>query len=976
MSNRNITACLLTIYLIIVNALMAQGGAIIKEGDLWRFFKGRTSAPPDQNGQWTQIGYNDAIGWGAPSPTGFGYGDEDDATIFTNMAGDHLSLYIRRPFVIASTTAVTHLTLAADYDDGFVAYLNGQEVARRNMPGGAVNYNTAALGNHEASRAGQDNYTCNCDPQEKEFITLDPGLLVNGTNILAVSGHNSSLDSTDFSLMVELYTNVTLLRGPLLQMPNPGRVTVRWRTDAATDGRVEYGYDATYAAGTVTQAALVRDHEIELPAFPPGTTVHYRIRSSGVTLATNYFRSPKVPGQAMRIAIMADYGSPTTNTLAVAQQALLADPDLLLTAGDNVQQQSGPPGLYDQHWFGPLAGLTARMPMMAALGNHDIRIGQGAGYLQALSLPTNGPPGLEERNYSFDYGNAHFVVLDANAFVPDSSTAYTNAAAQRPLIVSWLTNDLHSTTQLWKFAIYHHPPYTSEGDHGEYDLMKTLISPVLERYGVQVAFQGHNHMYERINPINGVYYFTVGSGGFSIHGLYNQREFSARVFNDRYDFMTLDIDGPHLLLRCVDQNGVEQDRYDLDASHPFRLDGRLDSNQWVRAANGLNLHAAIRGYTLYLATQDAGEGSDHFIYVNTNTAPMRSANWAKGGQVMQWAAYLADENGGSGALAGFYGWFDAAGQVLTNPLVVRSVTSGLNNNGTNGNGVLEGTLNLLTYFGTFPTQLLLAAAPYGSADGGTNYATAQVPMGNGNGDIEPAEFLVLNPRALALDLPQVQIGTTTLTEVGWPMTLNGEGSYSPAGLPLSYTWQQVDGPAGWIMSNGVPLTMLVITQHIAAPTTALVRLTVHDTRFDTQGVITVSLKPLLDTDADGLSDLEEQTGLDNLLTGPNPGGHTSLVHLADSDGDGQDDGQEALAGTNPGQTGSFFEVASGQHQPGGTFLQWSSVAGRVYGIYQSTNLLEAPAPLATNLPAVPPLNSYTVPLDNAGSVYYFLNVRP
>ena len=69
-------------------------------------------------------------------------------------------------------------------------------------------------------------------------------------------------------------------------------------------------------------------------------------------------------------------------------------------------------------------------------------------------------------------------------------------------------------------------------------------------------------------------------------------------------------------------------------------------------------------------------------------------------------------------------------------------------------------------------------------------------------------------------------------------------------------------------------------------------------------------------------------------------------------------------------------MTSGQLLPGGTFLQWSSVAGRVYGLYQSTNLLETPIPLATNLPAVPPLNSYTVPLEHAESSYYFLRVRP
>lgn len=77
--------------------------------------------------------------------------------------------------------------------------------------------------------------------------------------------------------------------------------------------------------------------------------------------------------------------------------------------------------------------------------------------------------------------------------MPDADTTYTNPATQRGLILSWLTNDLHQTTQAWKFVSYHHPPFTSEGSHSAYDLMTTLVAPVFERYGVNIAFQGHNH---------------------------------------------------------------------------------------------------------------------------------------------------------------------------------------------------------------------------------------------------------------------------------------------------------------------------------------------------------------------------------------------------------------------------------------------------------------------------------------------------
>lgn len=942
----------------------------LREGALWYYYKGASTPPAQGTNEWYSPAYN-SLFWEAPSPSGFGYGDSDDATILSDMQNGYLSLFTRTSFIVTNKAAITQLTLAADYDDGFVAYLNGVEVARRNLPTGTVINTTAALSNREASRSGQDNYTCNCEPQEKEYIEIDPGLLLDGTNVLAVSGHNISLDSSDFSLIVELYTNVTLTRGPFLQMPNQGLVRVLWRTAALADSAVDYGFDTNYTGGTVSDIVSTRIHELELPAFPPGSDVYYRVRSGGEILGESRFVSPKIPGQSFRFAIMSDYGSPSSDTVAVAQQALLSNPDVLLTCGDNVQQLSAPVGLFDGNWFGPLAPLLRRVPLMATMGNHDIRIEQGRRYLEALSLPTNGPSGLEERNYSFDYANVHFVILDANAFEPDNETAYTNAADMRPKILTWLTNDLHNTTQTWKFVAYHQPPYTSQGLHGDAEGVKANLTPIFEQYHVNIAFQGHNHFYERINPINGVYYFTVGSGGYSIHGLTNQREFSGKIFRDKYDFLVVDINGQHLILRCIDQDGIQRDLYDIDLSHPFKMDGLLDSTNWVRAVNGLKLNAAIRGPYLYLATQDAGEGNDHFLYLNTNSASMVPYNWSKSGQVMQWAAYLADENGDGGAQAGFYSWFGPNNEMLTNFAVARAVTSGLNNNGTNGNGVLEGTLNLFSQFGSFPTQLLLAAAPVGTLDAGSLISSAQAPAGNGNGDIEPNEFLAIGTRDLALDLPSAEAGTNVTTEAGMWVNLDGSQSTAPSGLPTTFTWSQIDGPAGQLVGANSTLASFRLTNQIGAATSALLRLIVFDSRFDSADTAQINFTVMVDTDGDGLSDQEELTGLDNVLTPIDPRGQSSNPALADTDNDGVKDGEEAIAGTDPNNALSKFELVSVvTPSASGLVLQWSSATGRFYHLWSSTNLLASWSLMESNLPATPPVNSFTAAPPSSASDYF------
>ena len=138
--------------------------------------------------------------------------------------------------------------------------------------------------------------------------------------MLAISGHNVSLGSSDFTLVPELYSNVTLVRGPFLQMPTAGAISVAWRTDALTDSAVDYGADTNYSGGTVTDPALVREHLVTLPALPQATTMFYRIRSGGVTLAASSSKTPRGSSQPYRFAVYGDFGWSDPQTSAIAFQ--------------------------------------------------------------------------------------------------------------------------------------------------------------------------------------------------------------------------------------------------------------------------------------------------------------------------------------------------------------------------------------------------------------------------------------------------------------------------------------------------------------------------------------------------------------------------------------------------------------------------------------------------------------------------------
>ncbi|MBE7557588.1 lamin tail domain-containing protein [bacterium] len=162
---------------------------LVAQGDVWRFFRGR-SEPSGGTTAWTLPGFDDSA-WEAGG-SGFGYGDGDDHTLLEDMEGDYVSLYIRRVFDVPNREQVTALYLSIDYDDGFVAYLNGVEVARAHVAGAPPAYNTRAS-DHEAGTP------------EIFDLSHHLHLLVEGDNVMAIQGHNQSSTSSDFSLIPELH---------------------------------------------------------------------------------------------------------------------------------------------------------------------------------------------------------------------------------------------------------------------------------------------------------------------------------------------------------------------------------------------------------------------------------------------------------------------------------------------------------------------------------------------------------------------------------------------------------------------------------------------------------------------------------------------------------------------------------------------------------------------------------------------------
>jgi len=144
--------------------------------------------------------------------------------------------------------------------------------------------------------------------------------------------------------------------------------------------------------------------------------------------------------------------------------------------------------------------LMAESTIYPALGNHEKN---HANYFNFFQLPNN------ERWYSWDYKDAHFIVLelDGYASVAPGSQQY-----------NWLRNDLSSTAKTWKFVFFHIPLYSCGLVGGPDKEARAYLHPLFEGYGVDIVFSGHDHNYQR-HVIGSVTYIVTGGGGMETWGV-------------------------------------------------------------------------------------------------------------------------------------------------------------------------------------------------------------------------------------------------------------------------------------------------------------------------------------------------------------------------------------------------------------------------------------------------------------------------
>jgi hypothetical protein len=369
----------------------------------------------------------------------------------------------------------------------------------------------------------------------------------------------------------------------------PGQATLQIRPEGLDAWLTRPGRSESFPAALTGLRASFFQHQTLVDGLDPGAHYRYQLWHDDRMIATGVpLKTLEAPGaDAARFVAFGDSGTDGGEPRALRDAILSRTPDgspryphdFVVGLGD-LAYYNGTYTDFNNNFFDQLSGkrdrghgrgsLLASRPFIAALGNHDY--GKRATNVPHAFLtsfvnpPAPGAPAVDAgRYYSFESGDAHFVVLDTMKFDHPLIPGL-------PEMLAWLDRDLAGTSRKWRIAFFHHAIF-AHGEHGTHgDLrqnrtMRQRLAPILQRHGVQLVMFGHDHLYERTKRLRvdevgrivrdarcavaesprGIVYLAVGIGGGELHerqanpdpcGSPGYRR-AVRDYGEGYDFVAM-----------------------------------------------------------------------------------------------------------------------------------------------------------------------------------------------------------------------------------------------------------------------------------------------------------------------------------------------------------------------------------------------------------------------------------------------------
>lgn len=536
------------------------------------------STPSGTEGKW------------AAAQASIGYGDDDDETILPNMQGNYRRVVMRRSFTVPRHFPDdAELILEMHYDDAFIAYINGREVARVGVTGSG-NGATDFIG-HEAR-----------DWQRISLGKLSDFTTKDGANIIALDGYNQELNSSDFTLDARLIAETEKRAARLVRR----RAVWEYLAGAAPEENwqshlvgVNPPLDSTGATYTVH---LQKDggenvvklgpnilrrfgethHTVmttELNDLEPDTIYHfglYQDENAKPVRSGRFRTAPAEHPETLRFITGGDMFTHRDLLEKMNTRCGLENPMFAMLGGDLAYAN----GVSYGRWFTWFEEWRKRcvtpdglmIPMVVAIGNHEVK---GAAY-----HPVNTPPPSEAPYFYSLFQLPGGVSNYAIDITDELSLVLLDSGHTQPIAIQteWLAETLAGLAdRQWTYVCYHRPAYGAGVKENASEIQREW-SPIFERHLVDGVFENDHHTYTRTHPIRageideekGVVYMGDGSWGakkrnFDVAQTLTDRPWLAAAAVENAIFR-VDITG-----NTATYTGLASDGRVLDtASHPAR----------------------------------------------------------------------------------------------------------------------------------------------------------------------------------------------------------------------------------------------------------------------------------------------------------------------------------------------------------------------------------------------------------------------
>jgi acid phosphatase type 7 len=388
------------------------------------------------------------------------------------------------------------------------------------------------------------------------------GRVLNDTEIKdAITKNQNMIDFKPDSASLPLF-----LVKPYLQFATKNSITVMSETEKESTMIVEYAKGQPLERSTKTEKPS-QIAELTLTDLEPATTYYYRVRrvmTDGTELVSDIysFRTAVEDDEPWAFGVIGDTQRNPEVTRKCAEGLYGLRPNMVIHCGDVVDD-----GFAKNQWiqdlFEPCQKLFAHVPLYPTIGNHE---NDSHFYYDYFSTPK------PEYWYTFRYGNAQFFMIDSNRPTQPGSAQY-----------KWLEAELSKSTALWKMTVHHHPCFSSdEDDYGDKlqgnpdqpgkpvdgDEKSRPLVPLYEKYGVDIAFAGHIHSYERTWPIfdlrvnlkKGVNYIVSGGGGGGLEKAAPNRSWFQKIVQSRHHYCYATVYGDTMEFSAYDADGELFDR--------------------------------------------------------------------------------------------------------------------------------------------------------------------------------------------------------------------------------------------------------------------------------------------------------------------------------------------------------------------------------------------------------------------------------